>query len=111
MLTRREIEAQIVGPILEALGKEFDQGRVLAITGEVINNLAQEQGQDLAQLMGGDSPSHLASGIEFWKKDDALQIEVLEHNDQQLSSNITWCGVCRTVSGTGDSRVGCAAVV
>ena len=81
VLTRREIEARIVGPLLEALGKEFDQERVLEITREVIIKLAREQGEDLAKLMGGDSLTHLASGLEFWKKDDALQIEVLEQSD------------------------------
>lgn len=91
VLRRREIEARIVGPLLEALGKEFDRERVLEVARGVIIKLAHEQGEVLAQLLGGDSLAHLASSLEFWKKDDALRIDVLEQTEQRFSFNVTRC--------------------
>jgi hypothetical protein len=72
----------------------------------VIIKLAQEQGEDLAKLMGGDSLAHLANGLEFWKKDDALQIEVLEQNDQQLSFNVTRCRYAELYRALGIPELG-----
>ena len=44
VLKRREIEARIVGPILEALGEEFGRERVFELTRQVIERIACEQG-------------------------------------------------------------------
>ena len=91
VLRRREIEARIVGPLLEALGKEFDRERVLEVTRGVIIKLAHEQGEALAELLGGDSLADFVRSLEFWKKDDALQIDVLEQTEQNFSFNVTRC--------------------
>lgn len=52
IIKRREIEARIVGPLLEALGDEFGREKVLEVARKVIIRIASEQG---AQLAGADS--------------------------------------------------------
>ena len=44
VLKRREIEARILKPVLEALGNEFGRDRVFAIAQQVIVSIAREQG-------------------------------------------------------------------
>jgi len=91
VLKRREIEARVIGPLIEELSREFDADRVLGILREVIVRIAVEQGGELATRMDGCSPSHLADSLRDWRKDDALELEVLECSDRRLSFNVTRC--------------------
>jgi L-2-amino-thiazoline-4-carboxylic acid hydrolase-like protein len=89
VLKRREIEARILMPVLEALGAEFGRERVLEVARRVIIDAARAQGQELAERMGGDSLDHLAAALEDWKKGDAYRMDVLEQTDQRFSFNVT----------------------
>lgn len=91
VLTRREIEARILAPLLDALGEEFGRERVLELTREVIIEIARQQGKQIAEDRGGNSLAHLADSLEDWKKDDAMQIEVLEQNEERFSFNVLRC--------------------
>jgi predicted ArsR family transcriptional regulator len=91
VLTRREIEARILVPLLEALGEEFGRERVLEIARQTIIDIARQQGQALAQAMGGNSLPHLADSLAAWKKDDALVIDVLEQGEEHFAFNVTRC--------------------
>ena len=55
VLRRREIEARILMPVLERLGAEFGEERVVALARDVIIDVAREQGRELARQMGGDA--------------------------------------------------------
>jgi hypothetical protein len=91
ILTRRAIEAQIVAPLIKAFIKEFGQERTLEIVKGVIQSLARESGAQLANRLGGNSIEHFARGLELWKKDEALHIEILEQNESRFSFNILRC--------------------
>ena len=71
ILTRREIEARIVAPLLEAFAAEIGNERALEIVQTVILQIARQQGEQLAQQMGGCSLVHFAAAQEAWKKGDA----------------------------------------
>jgi hypothetical protein len=53
VLKRREIEARILAPVVEALGREFGRERVLQIVGETIVGIARDQGRQLVQISAG----------------------------------------------------------
>ena len=106
VLLRREIEARIVGPLLEALGNEFGRDRVLQVARDVIIKIAHEQGAELAKIVGGNTPAHLAGSLEFWKKDDALQMEVLEQTDEKLSLSVTRCRYAELYRALGIPELG-----
>lgn len=91
VLKRREIEGRILAPFLRALGAEFGSERVLEVARQTVVNIARQQGAQLTAEMGGDSLEHFAASLENWKKDDAMQIEVLEQNRRRFAFNVRRC--------------------
>lgn len=92
VLTRREIEARVLEPILEAMVHEFgDRGRVEGVAAETIIRLAREQGDQLAREMGGRSLGDFRESMKYWVQDGALEIEVLEHTEDRFDFNVTRC--------------------
>lgn len=91
VLKRREIEARILAPLLEAFSEEIGRQRVLEITRQTIARIARQQGAHLAQSMGGNSLADFADSLEAWKMDDAMQIEVLEQTAGRFAFNVTRC--------------------
>lgn len=106
VLPRREIEARIVGPLLEALGEEFDREKVLAVAREVIVGIAYEQGEQLAESLGGCTLAHFAASMEAWKKGDAIELEVLEQTDESFTFNMTRCSYAELYQDLGIPELG-----
>ena len=44
VLTRREVEARILSPIIEALSQEFDRASVVRVVRDTIIRIAEKQG-------------------------------------------------------------------
>jgi predicted ArsR family transcriptional regulator len=91
VLKRREIEARIVAPLLEALGEEFGAERVNEIARQTVIRIAKEQGAALAESMGGCTMAHFAASLEAWTKGGALELEVLEQSETRFAFNVTRC--------------------
>src|SRR5664280_3180280 len=53
VLKRREIEARLLAPVVEALGREFGREKVLQIVRETIVGIASDQGTQLVQISAG----------------------------------------------------------
>lgn len=106
VLTRREIEARLLAPLLEALGQEFGRERVLEITRQTIIQVAREQGAQSAQAMQGNDLARLADSLENWKKDDAMQIDVLELDEQRFSFNVVRCRYAEMYAALGIPELG-----
>jgi hypothetical protein len=106
ILLRREIEAKIVGPLLDALGEEFGRQQVLEAAGRVITAIARQQGAQLAVSAGGCSLAHYAASLGLWKKGDAMQMELLEQSETVLSYNITRCRYAEMYQELGMGELG-----
>jgi L-2-amino-thiazoline-4-carboxylic acid hydrolase-like protein len=106
VLKRREIEARILLPVIEALGKAFGKERVVEIVRDVIIDVAREQGAQVAAQQGGDSLPHLARALEDWKKGDAYQMDVLEQNEETFSFNVTRCRYAEMYRSLGIPELG-----
>ncbi|MCX5660971.1 MAG: L-2-amino-thiazoline-4-carboxylic acid hydrolase [Planctomycetota bacterium] len=91
VLKRREIEARIVAPLLEAFAKGIGREKALAIAQCVIEGVAREQGRELAERSGDNSPAGLLRALEPWTRDGALQLIVLQQSDRTLDFNVTRC--------------------
>src|SRR5262245_5869162 len=91
LLERREIEARIVGPIVRAFAQDVGQERALEIVRGVIAELARESGAELARRVGEASLAAFAGCLDMWKAGGALELEILEQNDERLSFNVTRC--------------------
>ena len=106
VLTRREIEARLLGTLLQALGEEFGREKVLEVTRQVILRIAREQGAGLAGGMGGSTLGHFADSLEAWKKDEAMQMEVLEQDEWRFSFNVTRCRYAEMYRALGIPELG-----
>jgi hypothetical protein len=92
VLNRREIEARVLEPILEAMVEEFgDRARVQGVAADTIIKLAREQGDQLAGELGGRSLAHFRESMKYWIQDNALEIDVLELNEERFDFNVTRC--------------------
>lgn len=106
VLTRREVEARILKPIVEALSEEFGRERVLKVVAKTIIQLAHVQGAELAELMGGNSAAHFNASRQYWTKDGALEIELLEQDESRLSFNVTRCRYAELYQALGLAELG-----
>jgi hypothetical protein len=106
VLKRREIEARIIGPFVEALGAEFDRERVLEILRQTIIAVARQQGADRAAAMGDSSLTAFAASTGDWRKGDALEIEILEQNDTHYHFNVTRCRYAEMYRALGLAELG-----
>jgi predicted ArsR family transcriptional regulator len=106
VLTRREIEARVLKPVLEALGAEFGRERVLAIARDVIVEVARQQGRELAARMGGDGLEDFARALDDWKKGDAYRMDVLEQGRDRFAFNVTRCRYAEMYRALGIPEMG-----
>jgi len=106
VLKRREIEARILAPLLDALGREFGRDRVLEIARSVIIRIAREQGNQLAELKGGRTLAVFAGSMDVWKKDDALAIDVVEQTPDTFAFNVTRCRYAELYRSLGIPELG-----
>jgi predicted ArsR family transcriptional regulator len=106
VLTRREIEARLLAPLLEALSNEFGRERVLEIARQTIIDVARQQGAQLAQSMGGDNLERFAASLDAWKQDDAMRIDVLEQSEERFSFNVTRCRYAEMYRSLGIPELG-----
>ncbi len=106
LLNRREIEARLLAPLLEALTAEFDREKVWEITRQVIRNIAREQGAQLATSLGSNDLAHFAQATEAWKKDNAIQTEVLEQTRKRFCFNVYRCRYAEMYTHLGIAELG-----
>lgn len=91
VLTRREIEARIAGPLIKGFMAEVGSDASLRIVGRVIRSLAHESGRNLAEQMGGNGMADFARGLSAWGAGGAYELEVLELSDVRYFFDIRRC--------------------
>lgn len=106
VLARREVEARILKPIIEALGEKFGREEVLSVVSQTIIQLAQKQGAELAVMMGGCSSDHFMDSLQYWTADNALEIKLLEQNESRLSFNVNRCRYAELYRALGLAELG-----
>jgi predicted ArsR family transcriptional regulator len=106
VLTRREIEARIISPLLENLGEEFGREQVLEVVRKTIVQIARQQGEQLANSMGGCSLAHFAMSMQAWTKGNAIEMDILEQSDEKFSYNVTRCRYAEMYRALGIPELG-----
>jgi predicted ArsR family transcriptional regulator len=106
VLTRREVEARLLAPLVDALGEEFGRERVVAVLRDAIISIARTQGTQLAQNMGGDSLAEFADSLKFWTQDNALEIDVLAQDGERFDFNVTRCRYAELYRSLGIPELG-----
>jgi hypothetical protein len=106
VLKRREIEARILLPVIEALGAEFGRERVLEIVRRTIIGIARQQGAALAEQMNGSGLTEFRDSLAVWTQDRALELDVLEQSEQRLAFNVTRCRYAEMYRALGIPELG-----
>jgi len=106
LLNRREIEARVLAPLLDALYTEFDRERVLQIVRNVIQEIARQQGTQDANNVEANDLEHFAALQETRKKDNSIQTEVLELTHKKFSYNVFRCRYAEMYNHLGISELG-----
>jgi hypothetical protein len=106
VLKRREIEARILAPVIAELATQFDRDRVIATIRDTIIKLAQDQGAELAQACGGCSLADFEGTLQYWTKDEALTIEVVERTPTAFGFNVTRCKYAELYQQLGIAELG-----
>ncbi len=105
VLTRREVEARILAPVIEAMAEAFGRDAVHEILRKTIETLAREQGAALAAEYGDDGAAFLET-LQFWTRDDALEIEILHQDDKRLDFDVTRCRYAESYRALGIAELG-----
>jgi len=106
LLQQREIEARIVGPLVQAFAAELGQERTLAILRQVISDLARQGGADLARSVGEQSLQAFSRTLGRWSENGALEIELLEQSAERLSFNVVRCRYAEMYHALGLAELG-----
>ena len=106
LLEQREIEARIVGPLIEAVRAELGAEKTLALVRRVIAELARQSGAELARSLGEASLPALARCLDRWSEQGALEIDVLEQSADRLSFNVTRCRYAEFYQELGEPELG-----
>ena len=105
VLARRETEARLMAPLIEALSKAFGREEVLAVIRDTVIKIAHGQGAALADKYGTSSDGFLQS-LAAWRQDDALEIDILQHTKTQLDFNVTRCRYAEMYKALGMEEYG-----
>lgn len=106
LLNRREIEARLLAPLITALSAEFDREKVWEIISKVIQETALQQGAQSAAGLEDNDLEHFAMTTETWKKDNAIQTEVLEQTRKKFSFNVYRCRYAEMYAHLGIPELG-----
>jgi hypothetical protein len=106
VLTRREIEARILAPIIDALGQRFGRDEVVAIVREVIAGIARDQGRTMAEARSDKSLSSFEQTLGPWTKDDALRLRVIQESPARFDFDVTRCRYAEMYRALGIPELG-----
>ncbi len=108
ILTRREIEARIAGPLIRAFIQETGEEKGLEIVEKVIVSLAKESGEMLRAFVGGDGLEDFAKGMDLWSQDDAVAFDHVEMTAEKITMNVTRCRYAEMYKELGMADLGFA---
>ena len=107
LLERREIEAQIAVPLIQAFTDKMGREEASAVASEVIRSLACAAGRETARRIGANDLAALAKVVrEVWSRENALEVNILEENDRKLSFDVTRCAYAEMYERTGLKEFG-----
>lgn len=91
VLTRREIEARILKPLIEAFSERFGHEETLELLREVVRDAARASGRQMHAQAESDDLVSFAAQWEPWFRGGALEIEELERTPDVWAFNVTRC--------------------
>jgi hypothetical protein len=106
LIVRREIEARILAPFVEALGQRFGREAVVEVLRATIARIAREQGGQAAVACGGGDLGALKKLTDKWRQGGALELAVLQHDSAKYEFNVTRCKFAEMYARLGIPELG-----
>ena len=106
VLVRREIEARILGPVIEAFADAFGRDRVLEIVRTTIVEIAHSQGRTMRLAGEGNDLEAFAGTMEAWKRGGALETDTLVGTGEAFDFNVTRCRYAEMYRAIGMEELG-----
>jgi hypothetical protein len=91
LLQQREIEANVVAPLVRAFAAEVGDDRAREIVAGVIRDLAREAGCAATSRVGGNDLPALTQVVDTWRNGGALELTVLRDDPDALEFDVTRC--------------------
>ena len=106
-LTKRKLQAQVVGPIYAEMVAQIGEEKAAAILDAAIRKAAIAEGKHFAERAGGNtSMADFIKLYELWTADGALEIKVLKADDHTFDFDVTRCRYAETYKDMGLGRIG-----
>jgi hypothetical protein len=107
MLTKRRIEAEILGHVYEVLKLSHGKAAAMQAVGDAVRRSSIDQAQRFAAATPG--PTSLQSFVDLsslWEAEDALKIEVREKTDTQYAFDVVRCRYAEMYKAMGLGEIG-----
>ena len=107
-LTKRKLQAEVIGPIFAEMVAEIGEEKASEILDRAIRKAAINEGRAFAARAPGGKPS-MADFIklfELWTTGGSLEIDVLAASDTQFDFNVTRCRYAETYREMGLEKIG-----
>ena len=106
VLNRREIEARILIPFIQALEAQYGTESIHQVLRDTIIQIAREQGAALSNQVGSTDLLTFSETLTAWTKDGALEIEILEQTPEHFSFDVTRCRYAEMYRALGIPELG-----
>lgn len=106
-LTKRRLQAQVIGPIFAEMVEQVGEEKARAILDAAIRKAAIAEGRQFAARAGGNtSMADFIKLYELWTADGALEMEVIAASDTAFDFDITRCRYAETYKEMGLGKIG-----
>jgi L-2-amino-thiazoline-4-carboxylic acid hydrolase len=107
-LTKRRLQAQVIGPIFAEMVAQLGEEKATKILDAAIRKAAIAEGKEFARKApeGKTSMADFIKLYELWTADGALEMKVLAANDDVFDFDITRCRYAETYKDMGLGRIG-----
>jgi hypothetical protein len=106
-LTKRRLQAEVIGPIYAEMVAELGEARASAILDAAIRRAAVAEGRYFAEKAGGETTmADFIRLYENWTADGALEMKVLKADDATFDFDITRCRYAETYKEMGLGKIG-----
>ena len=107
-LTKRRLQAQVIGPIFAEMAAEIGEEKAAQILDRAIRKAAIAEGREFASKAPGGvtSMADFIKLYELWTADGALEMKVLQANDTRFDFDITRCRYAETYKEMGLGKIG-----
>jgi hypothetical protein len=108
ILLKRQIQAQVIGPIHAEMVAAFGLEKANAVLDAAVRKAAIAEGQEFASKEPGGvtSMAQFIKLYELWTHDGALEIEVLQADDQTFNFDVTRCKYAESYKQMGLGAIG-----